>query len=200
MQQRGEETRSHILEVASQLFSKNGYEATGVAEICQAAGISKGAFYHHFPTKQAVFLTLLESWLSNIEAGFALVRQKTHDIPNSLLEMAEMVGNIYQAADVRLSILLEFWMHAFRDPIIWQATIAPYHRYQAYFTDLIRAGMSEGSLRPVNPELAARVLTSLATGLLMQALFESQEVDWKNEVRQSLEVLLEGLLSKEVGK
>jgi len=62
MQQRSEETRKHILEAAQRLFSAKGYDATGVAEICQAAGVSKGAFYHHFLTKQAVFLVLLENW------------------------------------------------------------------------------------------------------------------------------------------
>ena len=60
MQARSHETRSRILQSAIDLFSKEGYDATGVAEICTAAGVSKGAFYHHFPTKQALFLALLD--------------------------------------------------------------------------------------------------------------------------------------------
>jgi AcrR family transcriptional regulator len=71
MQHRSAETRSHILEAAQRLFSLNGYDATGLAEICQAAGASKVAFYHHFPTKQAVFLELLENWLKVLDAGLA---------------------------------------------------------------------------------------------------------------------------------
>ncbi|HPX96273.1 MAG TPA: TetR/AcrR family transcriptional regulator [Brevefilum fermentans] len=46
---RGADTRQSILDTALSLFSKNGYDATSVAEICQQAQISKGAFYHHFP-------------------------------------------------------------------------------------------------------------------------------------------------------
>ena len=59
MQQRSEETRTHILKAALDLFSKNGYDATSVANICQAAGVSKGAFYHHFASKHSVFQALL---------------------------------------------------------------------------------------------------------------------------------------------
>ena len=58
MQQRSEETRNAIIEAAETLFTQQGYTAAGVAEICEAAGVSKGAFYHHFETKQAVFLAV----------------------------------------------------------------------------------------------------------------------------------------------
>lgn len=59
MQTRSEETRARILQAALTLFARLGYEAASVEDICVEAGVSKGAFYHHFPTKQAVFLQLL---------------------------------------------------------------------------------------------------------------------------------------------
>ena len=58
-QQRSEETRARLLEAAEACFSESGYDGTGVAKICRRAGVSKGAFYHHFETKQAIFLELL---------------------------------------------------------------------------------------------------------------------------------------------
>jgi AcrR family transcriptional regulator len=193
MQQRSEETRNHILEAATQLFSKTGYDATGVAEICQAAGVSKGAFYHHFPTKQAVFIELLNTYLNGIESGFNLMRQETHDVPQVILQMAELVGSLFQTADIHLPIFLEFWTQANHDPHIWEAAIAPYRRYQSYFTAMIQEGIDEGSLQPVDAQLAARVLVSLAVGLLMQSLFDPNITDWKREARQSMELLMNGI-------
>ncbi|MGD8474909.1 MAG: helix-turn-helix domain-containing protein, partial [Anaerolineae bacterium] len=67
VQQRGEETRTRILDVAQEAFARYGYDATGVAEICRRAGVTKGGFYHHFPSKQDVFLEMLERWLEGMD-------------------------------------------------------------------------------------------------------------------------------------
>jgi AcrR family transcriptional regulator len=196
MQNRSVETRNHLIEVASQLFSKSGYDATGVAEICQVAGVSKGAFYHHFPTKQAVFMELINSYMNSIEAGFNLMRQQTHDVPQVILQMAEMVGTLFQSSDIHLPIFLEFWTHANHDPQVWEATVAPYHRYQTYFAEMIQEGIDQGSIKPVDPHQAARVIVSLAVGLLMESLFNPQVTDWRLEARQSLELLLNGVVRR----
>ncbi len=193
MQQRSEETHNRILTAATDLFSKSGYDATGVAEICLAAGVSKGAFYHHFPTKQAVFMELLNSYMNGIETGFNLMRQETQDVPQAILQMAEMVGSLFQTADIHLPIFLEFWSQANHDPQVWEATVAPFHRYQSYFTEMIQEGINAGSIQPIDAQQAARVLVSLAVGLLMESLFNPQVSDWKNETRQSLELLLNGM-------
>jgi AcrR family transcriptional regulator len=193
MQHRSEETRSHILETAAQLFSKSGYDATGVAEICQAAGVSKGAFYHHFPSKQAVFMELLNSYLNGIDNGFKLMRQKVTDVPKTILQMAGLAGSLFQSADIHLPIFLEFWTQANHDPHIWEAAIAPYRRYQEYFASLVQEGINEGSLQPMDAQLAARVLVSLAVGMLMQSLFDPQITDWHTEATQSIGLLMNGI-------
>jgi len=198
MQQRSEETRNHILEAATQLFSKTGYDATGVAEICQAAGVSKGAFYHHFPTKQAVFMALLNSYLNGIETGFNTMRLETQDVPQAIIQMAELVGSLFQTADIHLPIFLEFWTQANHDPQIWEAAIAPYRRYQSYFARMIQEGIAQGSLNPVDAELAARVLVSLALGMLMQSLFDPQITNWQSEARESMGLLMNGIARREL--
>ncbi len=193
MQQRSEETRTKILDTANRLFSKIGYDATGVAEICAGAGVSKGAFYHHFPTKQAVFLVLMEQWLAGLDIAFQMTRSDTPDVPLAIIRMAETAGQVLKSADVRLSIILEFWMQAYRDPAIWEKAIAPYHRYQEFFVELFREGIKAGALNPVDAERAARVTVSLALGLLMQAVFDPQGADWSEEAKESIKILMYGL-------
>jgi AcrR family transcriptional regulator len=57
-----EETRKRVVAAARGLFAENGYFATGTTEIVSAAGVgTRGALYHHFPTKEALFLEVLEA-------------------------------------------------------------------------------------------------------------------------------------------
>ena len=82
-QQRSEETRANILDAAVRRFAISGYDAASVDEICAEAGVSKGAFYHHFPTKQTVFLALLEGWLKTIEPGWMGCARRPFRKPSS---------------------------------------------------------------------------------------------------------------------
>jgi AcrR family transcriptional regulator len=50
--------RARILEAALALFLKQGVEAVSVAEICRAAGVSNGSFFHHFPSKDELALEI----------------------------------------------------------------------------------------------------------------------------------------------
>jgi AcrR family transcriptional regulator len=193
MQARSEATKQHILEAASQLFSQSGYDAAGVAEICKAAGISKGAFYYHFPSKQAVFLALLDQWLENLDLSFSPLRLSSGGVADSILQMARMAAQILPNAQDQITLLLEFWLQARRDPVIWQAAIAPYRRYQAYFTDFFAEGIARGEFQDVDPSQAARGLVSLAIGLMMQVLFDPQGVDWSDEVPQTVQSYLDGI-------
>lgn len=55
---KGDESRQRILETAERLFCQRGYEATSVQDILDVLNSSKGSFYHHFPSKDAVLETL----------------------------------------------------------------------------------------------------------------------------------------------
>lgn len=84
----GEEPRSRILQAAEECFARYGYDATGVAEICRRAGVSKGAFYHHFPSKQALFLEMLESWLGELNARIQEIRFASRTSPQAQVGLA----------------------------------------------------------------------------------------------------------------
>jgi AcrR family transcriptional regulator len=188
-----EDTHQQILHAAERLFAAGGYDATGVAEICRAAGVSKGAFYHHFTSKHDLFLELLDTWLAALDAGFETAVQETADVPTALRSMAALVAHGIQRPEVRLGMFVEFWAHAQRDPLVWERAAEPYARYRAYFEQLIREGIARGDIRPVSPQHGALLLTSTALGVLMQAQFAPNAEAWGEMLPATVGLLLEGL-------
>ena len=193
MQTRSETTRTHILTAAQELFARTGYDAAGVAEICAAAGVSKGAFYHHFPSKQALFLTLLEDWLADVEAQLEAILSRRAPEPQTLIQMSSMFGPILEAASGQLPVFLEFWIQAQRDPVIWQATIEPYHRFVALFSKVLDQGFRQGSFRPFDANAAARTVIAFSMGILLQAQLDPRGADWALVAQQGMHMLMEGM-------
>ena len=65
--EKSERSRNGILEAALNLFSHQGYRGTSIREIAEAAGLSTGNVYHHFPDKEALFRTLLDQYWAAID-------------------------------------------------------------------------------------------------------------------------------------
>jgi AcrR family transcriptional regulator len=57
----GRATREQLIDVATRLFAERGYEDTSIEAVLSAAGVSRGALYHHFAGKDALFEAVVES-------------------------------------------------------------------------------------------------------------------------------------------
>jgi AcrR family transcriptional regulator len=185
-QQRAEATKERILQIAVEVFARNGYDATGVAEICLRAGISKGAFYHHFPSKQSLYLHILDEWLSGIDAGLREVRDNAGSVPAALREMTGVFAQVLVDGRDRMPIFLEFLTNAARDREIRKALIRPYRRYRRYFAGMLEQGIAEGTVGECDPETVSALLVSLAVGMLMQSMLEPEGVDWTAVARTAV--------------
>jgi len=65
---RGEATRERVLGAARLLFGEQGYEQTSIEAVLEASGVTRGALYHHFPSKTALFDTVLETVVADLAA------------------------------------------------------------------------------------------------------------------------------------
>ena len=177
---RGVETYNNIIQHAMELFSEKGYDETSVADICQSAQVSKGAFYHHFPSKQDLFLALMSTWLEKLDELLCLL---TLQLMTCLLHWRRWLN-----IQVRFSpswkrgfpIILEFWRQASRDPEIWEHAIAPYRRFFKFFSKLFQSGIDDGVFRRSQSELAAHNLMAVVMGLLLQASFDPDGANWQD--------------------
>jgi TetR/AcrR family transcriptional repressor of nem operon len=73
--------RQKLLDAAFALIRAKGYSATSVDDLCAEAGVTKGAFFHHFDTKEALGVAAAEYWAEATGAFFAAAPYHSHPDP-----------------------------------------------------------------------------------------------------------------------
>jgi AcrR family transcriptional regulator len=196
-QKRGEETRAELIQAAALAFAEQGYDATSVAQICEGAGVSKGAFYHHFESKQDLFLHLLDFWLDGLVQQLEVARLSAATMPGGLIRMAEEARIVFDTAEQYVPIFLEFFAQARREPAILERTVEPYQTYRRVLAGLIQTGIDDGFLRDVDPDLAAEIILAMAIGMLWQSVHYPTRAGWGEIAVRGVGLLLRGLSSRE---
>jgi AcrR family transcriptional regulator len=101
----GRATRGQLIEVATRLFAEHGYEGTSIEAVLSAAGVSRGALYHHFAGKEALF-----------EAVVSAVSDQV------TVELAESVRGCVDPLDAMRTAALA-WIDLAADPVIQRVVL-----------------------------------------------------------------------------
>ncbi|MBY6411992.1 TetR/AcrR family transcriptional regulator [Rhodococcus sp. BP-252] len=89
---RSTDRRDDIVAAAYRCIAQDGYERTSTAQICSAAGVSSGTFFHHFPTKISVLVAILQRDLERIRQLMNdIARHATRDADGALALWTEYV-------------------------------------------------------------------------------------------------------------
>ncbi|RNF35515.1 TetR/AcrR family transcriptional regulator [Paracoccus methylarcula] len=75
------DARTRLLEAARDIVRAQGFAATSVDQLCRAAGVTKGAFFHHFASKEALGVAAAEYWAETTGALFAAAPYHDHADP-----------------------------------------------------------------------------------------------------------------------
>lgn len=191
-------SREKIIQSAGQLFLETGYDATSVQDICSHAGVSKGAFYHYFETKQALFMTLMDYWSSSVmQDGGSEVFQTDLSIKEQLIRMPFQFAQAFEAVPKGFLILVDFWRQAMGDPQMWRMAVAPYRYFTDFFVRVVEKGKQDGSIRTdVESEILARLLVAVAMGYLLEAAYEQNSDQSLAVTSEGLRLTIEGIGGK----
>lgn len=77
------DARTKLLDAALALIRAKGYAATSIDELCRAAGVTKGAFFHHFRSKEVLGAAAAAHWSDFIAPLFAAAPYQEHDDPRA---------------------------------------------------------------------------------------------------------------------
>ncbi len=102
--------REELLRRALGLFAERGYEAVGVAELCEAAAVTKPTLYHYFGSKRGLLDAIIEERGGPFLAQIKTASVYAHDVPRGLEAIAFVYArNARESADfARLRLVLSF--------------------------------------------------------------------------------------------
>ncbi|HET8852967.1 MAG TPA: TetR family transcriptional regulator [Ktedonobacteraceae bacterium] len=182
--------RTQILNAAVRCFARRGYYATTIEDLVTETGLSRGALYLYYPSKEAIYLAISERWGCGLEE--AIRARLAPDLsPAAILRMLiEVTGEHVQAEADACRILMEGWNLAHQIPELAERVRQEHERSHAALGDLLRAGIATGEFR-ANLDVESQVLLLEATlhGLMVQWHRRPGSVDW----RRAAEEIVRGL-------
>jgi len=188
--ERSRTTRTALIETARALFAERGYAAVPADEIVRAAGVTRGALYHHFGDKQGLFRAVVEQLEEEITAEVAATARDASDpVAAGLAALSRFLQVCQRDEVVRISLT--------DAPAVlgWQAWREIESRHGlGLITETLEGAAAADMLIPVPiPELAQLMLSACSEAALMIAHAEDTE-SAKTRAEQALGAVVAGLV------
>ncbi|MDP9344090.1 MAG: TetR/AcrR family transcriptional regulator [Actinomycetota bacterium] len=183
--ERGEATRQHILEAAAQAFAEHGFAGTSLNDVIRSAGATKGGFYHHFPSKEALALEVVrykqEQWSGRV---ISASMQQARAI-DQLMAMTEALCDLHEQ-DKAANSLGKLCAELSEDPELAPRLSSQFVRWVDITQSLLARAQAEGDVRPdIDPRTAAELAVSLFMGIEQLAAMVTGSADLRDRVTRS---------------
>lgn len=177
------ESKEHILSIAFKLFFQKGYKEVTMSDLVKESGLSKGAFYHYFSSKEELYNHSMEMFINNFLDGFELQYDETMTLRNNLKSLYKrfsplqdhMNSATQESADV-LSNYMIFLQSLMRKPEFRQKLHDYNTNFYKQFDVWIKNAQSRGEIvSQLDSMLMARHLAALMKGIGTLYAFVDQE-------------------------
>jgi TetR/AcrR family transcriptional regulator, cholesterol catabolism regulator len=162
---RGPATREAIHEAALELFARLGYHATSMRAIAAAAQVQPAAIYHWYSNKEAILVQLQDDFMERLTAK-VLAAMARHDRPALRLAAAVREHVVFHGLHSKAAFVTDSEIRALTDAPR-RALIDKRDDYQAIFSEQIRDGIRDGSLRASDARVATYAILLQCTGVAL---------------------------------
>jgi len=166
----GENARGALLTVATDLMRRSGYSATSVDEICTAAGVTKGAFFHHFPSKESLAKECLNQWREHMATAHrGAAYQSFEDPVAKVLGAIDFMIEMASSPDVEQSCLAGTTLQevSATNPILREAAYECLLKGQQYFQSLLDVACRDRGVQLDTASLAEHWMGTVQGSLLL---------------------------------
>jgi len=158
--------RNELLDVAQKLLAEAGYEGTPVNAIIEAAGVSKGTFYHYFRSKEHLLDCLVDRMTGEILSG---ARQAAAGaVAGAAGKLSAFFGAAARWKAANREAIVALTRALFRDENVLLRTKGTRRWLEAAtpdLADIVREGIAEGAFSACDPEATAELILQLGVAM-----------------------------------
>lgn len=170
------DTKERILSTARELFHANSYSDIGIKQICDAAKVQKGSFYHFFPSKRDLALAVIDDMAAEWAHGFVKEAFDQNLPPMERLDYLIDAAYYWQKAAKNIegrmpgclfgNLVLEV---STRDDILRAKLSAVFDKTRSRFEKTLVDAVKTGAIAPLDTDLTAQAMLSYLEGMILLA-------------------------------
>ena len=193
-----DETRIKIYQSAERLFTEHEPGSVSVDAIVRAAGVSKGSFYVHFASKDALFMEIVNEKVTMVDEKYqSYIASLPEDMPvkDVLISLMDRISDVLSADIGVVSMTTVYKAQLAGDAGV--GAVASYNRdIYSMFRNVLERGIARGEIRSdMAADMLTRHIMMAIRGITYEWCIRHPEFDYKAQARAHLTLLLEGLIT-----
>lgn len=169
--------RENILVAALAVLAENKISGTRMRQIAHQAGMSQGNLHYYFPSKDDLFIELLDHLLASfVEGRKDILKDESippqHKLAYILNQDRDIIVNRKE-----MDIFFDFWVQGTRNPHIRSKIASLYMRWRQDIQGVIDEGIEQGAFNPRHAAMVPFLLVALMDGAALQYLIDPENFD-----------------------
>jgi TetR/AcrR family transcriptional regulator, cholesterol catabolism regulator len=185
--------KNQILDAATKVFVRQGFQHARMDDIVEESGLSKGTLYWYFKSKEDIINAILHrlfigdlAYLENLMQAEGTASERLIQLTDHRIKGLQQMSNL-------VPIIFEFYAVAVHQQWVKQFINEYFQHFRTLLEELIQQGINSGEFRKVNARNTAISISSLYEGLTLHWMIDPQTVPLEILNENSILLLLDGL-------
>jgi AcrR family transcriptional regulator len=188
-----EERKDQILEAATKVFARQGIQEARMDDIVKESGLSKGALYWYFKSKEDIIFAILSNLFERELADLQKLIEAEGSAGDRLIEFTRHTVADLKRMPLFMPLAYEFYTLSFRNKTVRRALKRYLHGYFDILMPIIQQGIDRGEFRPVDVQEAAIAAGAMFEGTLLLWVYDPDTVKFEKHIETGARLLLQGL-------
>jgi AcrR family transcriptional regulator len=189
-----EQRKSQIIEAAITVFSKFGFSKTRMEDIAEESGLSKGALYLYFKSKDELFGGILDGFFRReFKMILELSGDKSKTQRQKMTALTEVVLEDLEKMKFAMPIFFEFWSMSFRKKGVRKIFQQYMENYIKLVLPILEEGIDQGEFRGGEALDIAMAYGAIIEGSMVIWSYDPENVDLRTLLENNARIFLDGL-------